>query len=393
MTNLAPEQIDQLHALLPETASACVRVIIDEVPEYQRGLDTRLRTNIELAVQDALGAFLTTLSHPESQATTQKVLKGAYRLGQGEATSGRSSEALLTAYRVGARLSWQRFADSLLACGASSKTIADLASQVFFYIDQLSAASLAGHSQALTQRTAEISRRRDQLAVALAAGEPTSTVTALAETAHWKPPATLTALIVDGSPSSALVTLTGERTLWTTGGAGTNIALIPDVAPQRRASLLEAAGDVHVSLGTTTVWTDAAESILRAERAKSLFPGASDAEDVLPALALSADTHVARLLRDRALEPLRDLSPAKQQVQAQTLHSWLLHQGRRDAVAEHLHVHPQTVRYRMTSLREAYGDALLDPDAVLEVLLGLSVALADADFDQQAADKRGRRTP
>ena len=41
----------------------------------------------------------------------------------------------------------------------------------------------------------------------------------------------------------------------------------------------------------------------------------------------------------------------------ETLRAWLLHHGRRDRVAAELFVHPQTVRYRMTQLRELYGDA------------------------------------
>jgi DNA-binding PucR family transcriptional regulator len=57
----------------------------------------------------------------------------------------------------------------------------------------------------------------------------------------------------------------------------------------------------------------------------------------------------------------------------QTLRSWLLHQGRRDDVAAELMVHPQTVRYRMTQLRELYGDRLHDPAAVLELVIALGV--------------------
>jgi DNA-binding PucR family transcriptional regulator len=63
--------------------------------------------------------------------------------------------------------------------------------------------------------------------------------------------------------------------------------------------------------------------------------------------------------------------PAAAERLAETLRSWLLHQGRRDAVAEELHVHAQTVRYRMGQLRELYGDRLDDPRTVLELVLAL----------------------
>ena len=73
------------------------------------------------------------------------------------------------------------------------------------------------------------------------------------------------------------------------------------------------------------------------------------------------------------LAPLADLRPATRDKLTATLRSWLLHHGRRDAVAAELFVHPQTVRYRLQQLRELFGDGLEDPGTVLD----LTVALAD----------------
>ena len=42
-----------------------------------------------------------------------------------------------------------------------------------------------------------------------------------------------------------------------------------------------------------------------------------------------------------------------------------------DDVAELLFVHPQTVRYRMTQIRELYGERLSDPAVVLNLVLAL----------------------
>jgi DNA-binding PucR family transcriptional regulator len=43
-------------------------------------------------------------------------------------------------------------------------------------------------------------------------------------------------------------------------------------------------------------------------------------------------------------------------------------------VAAALGVHPQTVRYRMTRLRELFGERLEDPEARFELGLALRVA-------------------
>ena len=77
-------------------------------------------------------------------------------------------------------------------------------------------------------------------------------------------------------------------------------------------------------------------------------------------------------LQARILEPLADLRPTARARLGETLRSWLLHQGRRDDVAADLHVHAQTVRYRMTQLRELYGDRLLSPEVVLQLVVALA---------------------
>ena len=48
-------------------------------------------------------------------------------------------EALLAAYRVGARVSWREMSSSLLEDGVDAQTLAEFAGLVFAYIDQLSA--------------------------------------------------------------------------------------------------------------------------------------------------------------------------------------------------------------------------------------------------------------
>jgi DNA-binding PucR family transcriptional regulator len=47
------------------------------------------------------------------------------------------------------------------------------------------------------------------------------------------------------------------------------------------------------------------------------------------------------------------------------------HQGRRDDVAAELHIHTQTIRYRMQQLREPYGCRLRDPRFVRELIVAL----------------------
>jgi len=108
-----------------------------------------------------------------------------------------------------------------------------------------------------------------------------------------------------------------------------------------------------------------------------------DTDEHLVELVLGADRAAADDLRRRALAPLSQLRSSTADRLTETLRSWLLHQGLRDAVAADLFVHPQTVRYRMTQLRELYGDRLKDPHTILEltVALGIPPGLGGSEDD------------
>src|SRR5690606_13743029 len=97
-----------------------------------------------------------------------------------------------------------------------------------------------------------------------------------------------------------------------------------------------------------------------------------DTEEHLARLVVGADPEALHDLRTQVLAPLDGLSATTREKLTETLRAWLLHQGRREAVAEALFVHPQTVRYRMGQLREAYGDRLDDPDFVRDAVVALT---------------------
>jgi DNA-binding PucR family transcriptional regulator len=60
-----------------------------------------------------------------------------------------------------------------------------------------------------------------------------------------------------------------------------------------------------------------------------------------------------------------------------TLLAWLDHQGKVPEIAAALHVHPQTVRYRLGRLRECFGSALDDPEDRFELALALRARSRD----------------
>jgi DNA-binding PucR family transcriptional regulator len=129
-------------------------------------------------------------------------------------------------------------------------------------------------------------------------------------------------------------------------------------------------------IGPARPWAQARASYLRAARAHGLSlaraGGPVDCEEHLTALTLAADPEALEDLRAQALAPLGDLRAGTAERLTETLRAWLLHHGRRDEVAASLHVHPQTVRYRMGQLRDLFGDGLQEPDTVLALTLALA---------------------
>lgn len=384
--SLDPDVAAALRRSLPTVAEHTVEAITAEVAEYAGALTGQMGENIELAVQTALGAFLRlTEQARESDPGTplQPAMEGAYALGRGEARSGRSMDALLAAYRVGARVAWRELSASAVEGGLPAATVAHFAEMVFAYIDQLSASSVAGHADELATTGRVRERYLERLGADLLAGAGTDALAAAAELAGWAPPDRLTAVLLPSARVRGLVAGLDEQTLTVSPDAGEedealSVLLVPDVPRARRSQLLRVLAGRPAVVGPSRPWTDVAASYRRAVRALELGLAPADepldTDEHLAALVLTADAEALADLRARALAPLAGLKPATADRLAETLRSWLLHQGRREEVAAELVVHPQTVRYRMTQLRELYGDRLTDPATVLELTVALAVA-------------------
>ncbi len=105
--------------------------------------------------------------------------------------------------------------------------------------------------------------------------------------------------------------------------------------------------------------------------------GVRVAEDYLLELAASADPLLVAALRDRVLGPVLAVADGKREVLLETLRAWLVTGGDRAASARWLHVHPQTVSYRVNRLRELLGERLDDHRARQEMILVLAAGVPD----------------
>jgi hypothetical protein len=383
---LDPRLLDLLRRRLPEVATHTINAVTDEVPSYAGAFGGPMGENIENAVQMALAGFLRLAARGRTAdpgTPLSPALEGAYALGRGEARSGRSADALLSAYRVGARVAWRELAETAVTAGVPADMLASFAELVFAYIDELSAASVAGHADELETSGRVRQGYLDRLGLGILRGDPADALVAAAERADWVPPKTLTAVIVPSAQVRPAQGLLDPRTLSSVGEPaglpdGFGVLLVPDAGGRARPGLVRTLQGRSAVAGPARPWLAASASFARALRALDLRAAGDagdatyDTEEHLADLVLSADREAVDDLRDRVLAPLHRLRPATQQKLTETLRAWLLHQGRRDDIAAALFVHPQTVRYRMGQLRELYGERLEDPATIRDLTLALA---------------------
>jgi len=305
---LPPEVTVAMRAALPTVADDVVAAVIDEVPSYTDAFSGPMGETIRSAVRLALGGFLSLAEqHGSGQRTpTAPAIEGAYQLGRGEARSGRSSEALLSAYRIGAQVAWQRLAAVALESGVDAATMAAFAQAVWAYIDELSATSAAGHGDESATAGRVRQRLLDRVAQHLLTGAPETTVVAAAERAEWPLPTTLTAVIVPEAHVGSVLQLVHTATLQATDLPELDAAvllLVPDTHGRRRTALLRAVEGRQCLVGPSRPWLEVRASYDRARRAQERGLG-DDTEAHLPELVLTADPDALADLRTAVLAPL-----------------------------------------------------------------------------------------
>ena len=142
---------------MPALSDEVIEAIRERVPAYRRPLRGRFGAALRRGVEEALGQFADLVADPElDRSGAERVYR---ELGRGEHRERRSLDALLAAYRLGARVSWRRVSAIAIEAGVDRRTLALLAEAVFAYIDELSALSAEGYA-----RGAVGGRRRERAA-------------------------------------------------------------------------------------------------------------------------------------------------------------------------------------------------------------------------------------
>lgn len=374
---LGADVADALRPALPGLVDEVMTAVHVAVPEYE---EPRLDETVRVGVRQGLEGFLELVAGgDEAQIPGRQVY---INFGRAEARAGRSLEALLAAYRAGAQVAWRGLADAGDRAGLEPRALYTLAEGVFAYIDEISAASAEGVAEEQFAAAGRQRERRLRLLELLLRDPPAdpAEVEDAARAADWDLPPLLGALAFEGAnPDDLARRLTAPLLVGEIDGANWALLADPD-GPGTRAELEAGLRGAPAALGPAVPWQETARSAERAALALPLAraPAEDDgiviADDRLLDLLLVRDAALASELAERALAPLDQLPGATRERLRATLQAWLDSHGHARSAAEMLHVHVQTLRYRLAQLQDVFGDEVLDdPEGRLELALALRI--------------------
>lgn len=393
-----------MRAELPGLTDEIIAALRREFPEYDRPMDGPYGQMLLAAVHQALNSFVDMVANPAApQDKRDEVFRA---LGRSEAYEGRSLDTLQAAFRVGAQLAWRRVSKVGRRSNLSSSVMSQLADSVIGYVHELATLSVDGYHEARSRSgDARDQWRRRLLALLVEIPPvPRRAIADLAELASWPVPDEVTPVAVESrgaadagrpppgsgqgegaappqaGPSRCPLPLDND-VLADLDSAQPWLLIPGPLTDCRRAMLQAVLAGRRAAVGLTVPVGSAGDSLRWARQALTLAQSGIIAdgpvtlcEQQLVTLLLLSDHALAEQVIRRQLARLAALTPRQRGRLLETLTALLEAGGTAVEAADRLHVHPQTVRYRLKQLEQAVGDQLADPDARFELELALRVS-------------------
>ncbi|HEX2313059.1 MAG TPA: helix-turn-helix domain-containing protein [Thermomonospora sp.] len=397
--SLPPHLARLIRPELPSLTNEIIAQIRRAIPEYARPIEGPYGQTLRLGVERALSAFVDQIAG--STAENERRDELCRRLGQFEAQEGRSLDSLQAAYRIGAQVAWRRVMRLGGRYNVSAQVISKLADALFNYIDELSSLSLEGYLEAKARPAGALEERRRRLLRLMLARPPVpdAAIAELAHFAEWTVPDELTMIAVQPGgravrtilDDDVLIDLADEQPY----------AMMPGPLDAGRRAMLEAAfPESRVAVGLTVEPAHAADSLRWARQTLDLVTSGiiedgrlTLCQDHLLTLWLMSDQALLDQLARRRLGAMDDLTANQRERLTETLRTWLATRGTAAQIADLLHIHPQTVRYRIRKLELTLGDELADPDSrfAIEVVLRALWLRERARDGRRGGGQPGRR--
>lgn len=385
--DLVPAIVDRLPIILAE-----VRELLSEQHPDYAGFLTVDSAEVLIAAEGFI-ARLVGLAERDPSAIAPQLASGVEQaifeeIGRSHYEQQQDVTHLLAAYRTGAAVAWRHVSETALQLGVPVETIAGMAAVIFAAVEQLSSSSLRGYVRAQTAAEHAQERLRHELAELLLSDRcDTGVIRVTAARAEWPLPRSAAVVLINPENEVGRVLLDRlDHSCLQLRRGEMLVTIVPDPeGPGRRKRLTTTLRGAGAVVGVTVPLERLPASLRLAEHALCLKHVLPDdplfVDEHLDAVLVHHDDRLLAALRRQYLAPLAELNEGTRARLCETLTSWLMNMGNRKAVAEELHVHPQTVRYRLGRLRELFGPALEDPGTRAALLLALAWGPAVTETD------------
>jgi hypothetical protein len=390
------EHARALRPLVTAFAGEVAERIQDDVPAYAGEPDGRRRDIIAHAVEQATHRFLDTLDGlPHRDRGVDEMFQA---MGRAEASDSGSLAPMRAALRLAATVTWDNLRRANPDQPLSDETRGRLADGLFGYIDHLVEQAETGFAAGRRAMQNDRGQARARLADKLLSGRHRGQLDTV-DPQVWTVPERVV-VVVSEPDERRDVDVAALALDHLAVRHDRRVVVIADAAQSSDVtSVLEAAG-TRAAVSWPVSPSLVPSAYRWARRALDLVR-----RGVIPAQPLVACRehrtqiwlHSEPALRQRMcqdmLKPLLAETPNSREILSQTLLVWLETRDSAPAIAAHLGVHAQTVRYRWKRINELFGDALHDPEFIVQItmLLKASVPLWQAgdqsDFERFRAEE------
>lgn len=369
---------EMLRQHLQSAVAEMEREIRDQVPEYAGDDGGEYAERVERTVSDTVAFFVDSVDHPNADA--RKLTELYMRLGEQEARQGRSLDALQNAMRVSSQVACRRFIKDAYRLGWSRETLGRLTDSLFMLLARVADAAAQGYAREQGQLATERERRRDRLRDLLITEPPPGqeAIAELAVAARWELPKSIGLVALPpGADAPARILPPAVLADWE---APIPYLVIPDPEGPGQDRLWPALRRLGTAaIGPTVPLGQGAVSLRWARHAltlaeRGLLPGGAPIRcaDHIASLATLAAEELVGATAGAVLGPLLDLPPSRRLPLAETLLTYLRCGDNAVVAAERLHIHEQTVRYRLRRIAELTGGRFTEPEGRLDLMLMLS---------------------
>jgi hypothetical protein len=315
-------------------------------------------------------------------------LEAPRETGRRRAEQGVPLAVILHAYRIAGKFLWAAILAEAERSGSNPTALLDAASDLWFIIDELSGEVTSSYRDTIDERARRDQQTRNAMLDALLRGDAGDTSLIWEPTDALRLPRRGTFVVavaqtpdpgVESIPNAEdVLRHRGVHSVWRVEvdvHVGV-LVLTPRVRIERLCSLLNELTHGPVGLSEPYDNLDHTPGALRQARLayRAAVPsrrGLVRYEQAPVAVLLAGAPEAAAMVADAILGPVLALPESECESILTTLRVWLAEEGATSEAAAKMHMHRNTVRYRLRRLEQLTGRSLAHPTGLAELYLAL----------------------